>query len=272
MDQAERLRRIDEVNHASNDEVGVLLTGKEIIDLPAHSHNCHQLTLTLSGTLHVIVDNTDHFIPEGHICIIPAGLTHTLSTRNKQISLEIIYYKTDCDYEDLRIYNSNAFLLGNLRFLSEGKKRIHRTEDAELYQFTLSFLQLLPMLAQAISLPLKGFLWPRDERLCEVLSYIAEYAPNELRLETVASHFGFTDRSLSRLFTRHGLSFSNFHNYQRIIRAVELFADKDISIQEVAYQVGYNSPNSFNRVFKKMTGTSPRHFIESQKRNYTLQE
>ena len=34
------------------------------------------------------------------------------------------------------------------------------------------------------------------------------------------------------------------------------------TIQEIAYEVGFNTPNNFNRIFKQITGTSPRVYLQ----------
>lgn len=53
-------------------------------------------------------------------------------------------------------------------------------------------------------------------------------------------------------------------NHQRIMRAIELFTDGGRTLQQVAYEVGYSTPNHFNRVFKQVTGVSPRIFFSEK--------
>ena len=48
------------------------------------------------------------------------------------------------------------------------------------------------------------------------------------------------------------------------MRAIELFADGGRTLQQVAYEVEYSTPNHFNRVFKQVTGVSPSTFFRGK--------
>ena len=86
-----------------------------------------------------------------------------------------------------------------------------------------------------------------------------------LRLEQLASLFGFSTRNLSRLFCDSGLHFSSYLNHLRIMRAVELLTDEKASMQEIAYNTGFSSPSNFNRVFRQIVGTSPKQYLGEKK-------
>ncbi|MCB0586813.1 MAG: response regulator, partial [Phaeodactylibacter sp.] len=48
----------------------------------------------------------------------------------------------------------------------------------------------------------------------------------------------------------------------RMKRAKDLLAQQKVTISEVAYQVGYDLPNSFSRVFRQEFGMTPTEFVE----------
>ena len=39
-----------------------------------------------------------------------------------------------------------------------------------------------------------------------------------------------------------------------------LLAEKNLSIKEIAFEIGYNDPNYFSRLFKKLEGVSPTEY------------
>lgn len=58
-----------------------------------------------------------------------------------------------------------------------------------------------------------------------------------------------------------GLTPTEYINRLRINQAKELLANTDMSVSEIAEAVGFTDQNYFGRVFKKLTGTSPKKFI-----------
>lgn len=70
-------------------------------------------------------------------------------------------------------------------------------------------------------------------------------------------------QQLSRLFSSvEGKSIERFYILQKIERAKELIVYQELSLSEIAYELGYSSQQHFSRQFKKETGLSPSHFKE----------
>jgi two-component system response regulator YesN len=100
-------------------------------------------------------------------------------------------------------------------------------------------------------------------------AWLAERYREELSMEDAAEHVGLSPFYFSKLFKQHvGETFIDYVTRLRIDRAKELIAgDADLSLKEVCFEVGYNDPNYFSRVFKKVTGMSPteyRSFVHRQ--------
>jgi len=61
-------------------------------------------------------------------------------------------------------------------------------------------------------------------------------------------------------------NFNNYLNHYRILEARELISKnqlKELTFQEMAYQLGYQSVATFNRAFKKETGQTPSEYTEA---------
>jgi len=267
--KTEQQEYIASIDQASDKEIFIKKTGWEEISLPEHSHNRHQIIYTLSGTLHIHTGTTNYFVPEQHIAWIPEGMEHELSSNNCQISLIIFYCALNLSKKGIvgqkfSIYNTNAVILENLRFVSSEEGPIKKTEHPDLYNFAISFFKLLPFMNRGSEIPLQTLVIPDDIRLRPMLHYIIEHAQEDLTIEHVARQFGFSVRNLSRLLQGSGIRFTNYLNYQRITRAIELFADGDKTMQQIAYEVGFSTPNNFNRVFKQMMGVNPSVFCKKK--------
>lgn len=108
---------------------------------------------------------------------------------------------------------------------------------------------------------LKILVVPNDMRLHPILDYMMEHLGDGLRIDRVAAEFGFSVRNLSRLLHASGIRFADYMNHQRVVRAIELFSDGGKTLQQVAYEAGFSTPNHFNRVFRQVTGMSPGVFF-----------
>ncbi|MGL1892506.1 MAG: response regulator [Spirochaetaceae bacterium] len=97
--------------------------------------------------------------------------------------------------------------------------------------------------------------------LNKALSFIAENYREKLSLTLVADECLVSGSYLSRLFSEHlDINFIDYLNRYRINAAVILLRDKNITIKEVTYLVGYKDPNYFSRIFRKVMGISPSDF------------
>lgn len=270
---SEQRAYIDFVNQSPDNEIFIKETGREGINLPGHSHAKHQVIYTSCGTLRIQIGNTGYFVPERHIAWIPEYMEHELSSNNHRISLQIFYCALNLPKNDGRqsfaIYNTNAFIGENLKFISNSGNIIRKLGQPDLYDYTINFFKLLPGMGQVYKIPLQALVMPDDVRLRSVLKYINEHLHEELSMEYIAGQFGFSVRNLSRLFFSSGIRFSNYLNYQRVTRAIELFADGEKTIQQIAYETGFSTPNNFNRVFKQMLGVSPGVFCKKHEYKYS---
>lgn len=74
---------------------------------------------------------------------------------------------------------------------------------------------------------------------------------------------------LSNLFSEvEGVTIEKYHIAQKIERVKELLVYDELSLSEIAYQLGYSSVAYLSNQFKKVTGLSPSHFkqIKEDKR------
>lgn len=82
----------------------------------------------------------------------------------------------------------------------------------------------------------------------------------------LASRLGFSTSHFTSLFLQHtGHSPIDYLIRVRISRACALLDMTSLSIQEIAMRTGYGDAYYFSRIFKKITGLSPRSYRNSSK-------
>jgi AraC-like DNA-binding protein len=82
-----------------------------------------------------------------------------------------------------------------------------------------------------------------------------------LSLNQIGSQLGISGHYLGKLF--HDGTGQSFHQYLRRVRmekAGEALRDPLLTVQQVAFFVGYNDPSNFCREFRRHYGKSPREF------------
>ena len=261
----EQQNYINKVGKSLENQLLIKHTGREGINLMEHFHEQYQIIFTLQGTLHIFVDGIEYFIPEYHICWIPARIRHTLSSNNKQISLVMYYVPLKFNRKDSRkkfaIYNTNEWASLNLQYIGSTGKDIIKDENPDLFSFGMAFFRMLPVNCHNYELPLKGMTIVSESRLQPAMTFINQHLDENILLEDVAQSTNMAARSLSRLFNQAGIRFSDYLKYLRITRAIELISDGELNIRQIAYATGFSSPSNFNRTFKQVTGKSPTQLL-----------
>lgn len=92
-------------------------------------------------------------------------------------------------------------------------------------------------------------------------AYIQQHYQEEITLERVAREVSLTPDYYCKVFSRMaGETLVDYLTRVRVDEAKRLLQDPSVSIKEACFRVGYNDPNYFSRVFKKVTGQTPTEF------------
>lgn len=107
----------------------------------------------------------------------------------------------------------------------------------------------------------------RSSTLLKVDTYIQENFTSPISTRTIADQFGFTPAYLSQIFRAYkSVTPADYIIRLRIEKAQELLSLKPgWRIKDVAHYVGYEDSLYFSKVFKRVTGLSPRQFLDGKK-------
>jgi AraC-like DNA-binding protein len=97
-----------------------------------------------------------------------------------------------------------------------------------------------------------------NHNIKRIHEYIHHHFRSDIEIGSVAEYAGISYSHLRRIFARRfGTNIYNYINTLRVEEAKTLLKSTDLSIEEIALQVGYNNNQSFNRFFKKYEGITP---------------
>jgi AraC-like DNA-binding protein len=102
-------------------------------------------------------------------------------------------------------------------------------------------------------------------------SILHEKLPN---LKEIAKEFSMSDSTLKRQFKQvYGKAVYEYYLYKKMELAKRMLLEKDMTISQVAYSLGYEKASPFIRVFKKQFGVPPGSLRSSHNtHDFSLQE
>ncbi|MCD8301079.1 MAG: helix-turn-helix domain-containing protein [Clostridiales bacterium] len=90
------------------------------------------------------------------------------------------------------------------------------------------------------------------------LTYIKNNSASPIKIADIAAVCHVSESHFRRLFEENiGMTPVEYLNHMRILKACDLIKRTGASMEEVALKVGFTTTSTFNRNFKKVTGTSP---------------
>lgn len=106
---------------------------------------------------------------------------------------------------------------------------------------------------------------PADDEVSGIIEYIYLNMEGNITLETVAAAQGMSESEIKKIFNEHiGITFKEFLHNIRIERAMFLLQGRRLNISEIAYECGFESLRTFNRVFLRKVGCSPTEYRRSK--------
>jgi AraC-like DNA-binding protein len=217
------------------------------------------------GVLHVFTAGNHWYLPGRCYMWIPPNTPHSIISSSSVIEFFSFYFKIDNQEEDFfkhtSIYLVND-LLREMIFYTKDWKGAISIDDERRFYFMKAIKSILPNISSKIaSFPVQHP-FPKDKRLHEIAIYLNKNLHESLTLEEVAQKFGYSTRSLSRLFNEHlGMSYVKFLRAIRIAKSLEMIAENKSSVYEIALQVGYSSLSAFSNIFYRVLGMRPTEFI-----------
>lgn len=106
--------------------------------------------------------------------------------------------------------------------------------------------------------PQKSIKENQGRRLDDVFKFTLENYQRPIQLEEVAEVVHMNKAAFCRYFKQHTRkTYLNFLNEIRLQKASELLRNSELSIAQIAYEVGFNNLSNFNRTFKLVKGKTP---------------
>lgn len=234
---------------------------KNLHNLP-HWHREHELLLVESGEITLTDADHSFSLSSGNAAFLHSEEIHSITSSTDAV---VTVLKLDPTYFR-RIVGEKRLLSPVLCFDHDLPARL-----SELFCELKTSLEYSGIVADCIAVTLLAHIFRQEEtRLCgtdraetdgryrELLELIGrDFA--YITFDDAVEYMHFSRPYFSRFFyTRTGMTFSRYLNTIRISAAVERVLEGRMSATEISKSCGFNTIRNFNRVFKELTGYTPR--------------
>ena len=105
-----------------------------------------------------------------------------------------------------------------------------------------------------------------QDTIQKVINYMKANLDKQLTLEDMAESVNYSPTYLSTLFTqKSGMSPINYFNQLKIQKACQLLDFTDKKAKEIAFELAFNDPYYFSKVFTKYMHMSPKEYRMKKK-------
>ncbi len=213
------------------------------------------------------IDNTIYKIQQGHLIIIPPNTPHIYQADDTDPwSIFWIHFTgeqtqslLDCLIKTVR---NPLLFVPDTQLMSNAFEDVYAClnyhySDAGLLAMTSELLRLF-----SITKLHQGFPGSQrqsvEDRVASTLDFMEQHLDMSLTLEELAAHSGQSVPYYTRLFKeRTNQSPMACFIQLKIRKTCELLDQTDLSIKQIAGELGYDDPYYFSRLFKKVQGCSP---------------
>ena len=224
---------------------------------PSHIHNVYEVLCVRQGTARAEIDGKVYDLQTGEgLAVFP---------------LQYHSYTVDSDSK-VEIFVFSPHLIIEFDELVSGKKPVSSlfdTSDISAFQDDSSnilyikafFYDLCHKLCSRICLSEKETTGKSLSVLDELFLFVDRNYSSHCSLTDVAARLKYDYTYLSKLFkAKTGIRYNAYLNRYRVGKATYLLFNGDMSITQIAFEVGYNSVRTFNWEFQKIMHTTPAEY------------
>jgi AraC-like DNA-binding protein/quercetin dioxygenase-like cupin family protein len=232
------------------------------VRLDTHMHREAQLVYAARGTMQVTTPKGRWLVPPDRAVWVPALLPHAIDVL-ADIEMRTLYFDLAWLKREERSASLDAeFVVRVSPLLHQAILALfddHTTPERTALLVRLAMLELHQAEDSATFIPL-----PDEPRCRRAADIVLADLTGDHEIEALARDVGTSARTLSRLFAAETqLSFKSWCQRARIAAAIEkLSTDVNLSVKQLAADLGYASVPAFSHAFRQVTGKTPTEFAE----------
>ena len=235
------------------------------LEWPPMFHTHGELMYVTKGSVPLTVEGVTHELKAGELAILFPYLAHSY-TKAPDAEFYLLLFEPAATAFDNTLLKSKPVC-----WWQDGRALqplIERTEfmyrNNRLKTATAYMNALLGELLEELALEERGGA-DRDITV-RLLSYCEEHCAQPITVQSIAEALYVSPSYVSKVFSRKlCYGFREYINALRIQKAKSLLLNTDKKILDVMLECGFQNQSSFNRVFRDVTGYSPREWRTAER-------
>ena len=227
------------------------------------------LSFRINGKATYTHDGKNYQVNKNDILFVPANYDYTITSHKDEDVLVIHFYIENSHFENMEIFNPiNPDIFARLFTETMNVWKIKGVG----YQAKLTSL-FYEIVEQIEIQNYKKSLSHNSKKLQEVLEYIhANFTNVDINVEQIAKHSNFSTVYLRKLFKANlDEAPLQYLNRLRMEYAIGLLKTGYYTVEEIAFQSGFNDPAYFSQLHKKKTGYLPSEKMKKARRSKAKQ-
>lgn len=281
--------KIVKTNIASytNTSLSVFSREESFFQSPFHSHPEFELVYILESHGKRIIGNAVESFESGDMVFLGDDIPHVWlndeifykginSLKAKAI---VIYFSRDLfgnsfyelpEAQDVKKFFSQAIKGVSISGQTNAmvSKKMEKLLKKKGFEVVLGLIEILFLLSKSKDLRYindNSYVSASDEnkndRLAEVFQYVKLNYKEDISLDEISKIANLTPTSFCRMFkAKTKKPFVEYLNEIRVSNACKYLIETDLGISEIAYECGYKTASNFNKLFKKLIGTTPKEY------------
>ncbi len=225
-------------------------------------HNSYLLIVMMSGALNYQTRRQRGTIRVGQALLLDCNLPHSYQAQEEcsftfihfdgAQSREIFEHINRSSGSVIRLTDSTRMheLVGELLGYMKDDRRVNEAQTSSM------LYGILMVLMQSGGVSGEGNIG--NSMVDQAIEYIQSHLAEPLTVESIAANAGYSPSYFSHVFQKEtGVSPYRFVVRSRMDCAMQLLQTTRLPIQDIAFQVGFNSVANFSYAFRKEKGMSP---------------
>lgn len=266
------------------DEIFFIREQEDCKTFPAHLHISIELIYINKGRKKIKIGETEYSLNQGDIAVVFPNTVHSYIDYDEEkdgaegtvITLIIFNHTQYFEFKERlsgitattpvvrkeNIHDDVKYCIGALL------ENLDKKESPRLASLYMQII--LERLSPYLGIVQNQNVVPKN-LIGKVIMYISKNFREKISLDILSKEFSVSKEHISRVFSETlNMRLNQYVNTMRINYAKELLISTDLNILAIGMESGFENQQTFNRVFRELSGISPKEFRNKFKSNDQL--